>query len=42
MRNYLDTLADITTTVELFDRRLWHVLIDHGTIELEWAGISDQ
>ncbi|AEI09219.1 prophage resolvase [Corynebacterium resistens DSM 45100] len=33
MRNYLDTLADITAPVELFDRRLWHVLIDHGTIE---------
>ena len=33
MRNYLDTLADNTTLVELLDRRLWHVLIDYGTIE---------
>lgn len=32
MSNYLTTLTNLDAPVQLFDRRLWHVLIDHATI----------
>lgn len=32
VRNYIDTLTNIEAPVDAFDRRLWHVLIDHGTV----------
>lgn len=34
MRNYLDELARIEAPVELFDRRLWRILIEQATITL--------
>ena len=32
MRKYLDTLSALNDTVKLFDRKLWHVVVDYGTI----------
>lgn len=37
MRNYLQTITTIETPVELFDRRLWHVLVETATIHPDGA-----